>query len=352
MRVLVIGDHDRIIGGAERFLHELIHEAADGPVAFTTLDLHDVFRGRGIPCSYWRSLRNRWVADDVLRDRLVERIRESGAGLIHLNTNAWRTATVFSALRRVNIPVVVFVHDAWMLRRICLPGTRQLFGAFQFMTHQPDYHEALTRCGLSSWLVRVPFRVSNWTAESDEAPKQFDLSYAGRVDRQKGMRLLLQAADRLVARHPGIKIAIAGEGDAYAWMVRKLRSMGLDRNVFMLGQLGDAGLARLYRQSKLLVLPSAHESLGYVGLEAQSSGLPVVAFSNPGTRRWCIDGESGFLVDRRTPDALARRIEEVLDDDLLRARVVARALENVQAGAFNASPLRVADAYRAILQPC
>jgi glycosyltransferase involved in cell wall biosynthesis len=352
MRVLVIGDHDRIIGGAERFLHELILEAADASVEFTTLDLHDLFRDREIPCAYWQGLRDRWLADGILRERLMERIRSADAELIHLNTNAWRTATVFSALRRVSTPVVVFVHDAWILRRICLPGARKLFGAFHFMTHQTDYHKALSRCGLSSCLVRVPFRPSQWTAEADDAPKQFDLSYAGRVDRQKGMRLLLHAADRLIARHDEMKIAIAGEGDAYSWMVRQLRSMRLDDNVFMLGRLGDAGLARLYRQSKLLVLPSANESLGYVGLEAQSSGLPVVAFSNPGTRRWCIDGESGFLVDRRTPDALARRIDEVLDDDALRNRVAARALEVVRGGQYNASGLRVADAYRAILRPC
>ena len=352
MRVLVIGDHDRIIGGAERFLHELILEESDGRVRFITLNLRDVFRDRGKSCTYWRSLRDRWLADGVLCDRLVERIREAKADLIHLNTNAWRTATVFSALRRVDTPVVVFVHDAWMLARICLPGARQVFGAFHFMSHQPAYHEALIRCGLSSWLVRVPFRPSNWTAEPEDTPKQFDLAYAGRVDRQKGMRLLLQASERLVVRHPRMKIAIAGEGDASAWMVRQLRSMRLDGNVFMLGQLCDAGLARLYRQSKLLVLPSAQESLGYVGLEAQSIGLPVVAFSNPGTRRWCIDGESGFLVARRTPDALARRINEALDDEGLRNRVATRALEGVRAGQYNASGLRVADAYRAILRPC
>jgi glycosyltransferase involved in cell wall biosynthesis len=352
MRILVIGDHDRIIGGAERFLHELIHEATAFPVAFSTLVLHDVFREPETSCNYLGSLRKRWLADDVLRDRLVECIREADPELIHLNTNAWRTATVFAALRRVNTPVVVFVHDAWMLRRICLPGARQRYGAFHFMTHQPDYHESLRRCGLSSWLVRVPFRASNWTVETDDASKPYDLSYVGRVDRQKGMRLLLHAAHRLVGEHPAMKIAIAGEGDACGWMVRQLRSMRLEHHVFMLGQLGDAALAALYRQSKLLVLPSAHESLGYVGLEAQSCGLPVVAFSNPGTRRWCIDGESGFLVGRRTPDALARRIDEVLDDNVLRARVAACALENVRAGAFNASPLRVTDAYRAILQPC
>lgn len=352
MRVLVIGDHDRIIGGAERFLHELTLEPAGCPVEYFPIVLRDLFKDRDVPGSYWRSLRDRWLIDRDLRDRLAERIRAARADIIHLNTNVRQTATVFSALRRVNTPVVVFVHDAWMLRRICMPGARQQFDRFQFMTHQPEYHGSLERSGFNSWLVRVPFRASIWTASADDLPKKFDLLYAGRVDRQKGIPLLMDTVERLVARNPDLRVAIAGEGSASAWLTRQLRARHLEGNVFPLGQLRDAELAQLYRQAKLLVLPSAHESLGYVGLEAQSSGLPVVAFSNPGTRRWCVDGVSGFLVARRTPGELARRIGDVLEDDALRSRVAARALEGVSVGQYNASGLRVADAYRAILRPC
>ncbi len=352
MKVLVIGDHDRIIGGAERFLHELTLEAAACSVEYCPLVLHNLYRDRNISGSSWRSLRDRWLIDRDLRGKLAERIRAARADIIHLNTNGCQTATVFSALRRVNTPVVVFVHDAWMLRRICMPGTRQQFDRFQFMTHQPDYHESLKRCGFNSWLVRVPFRASHWTASADELPKKFDLLYAGRVDREKGIHLMLDAVERLVARYPGLQVAIAGEGNASGWLTRQLRARHLEGNVFPLGQLRDAELAQLYRQAKLLVLPSADESLGYVGLEAQCSGLPVVAFSNPGTRRWCVDGVSGFLVARRTSVELARRIGEVLEDDALRGRVATQALEGVRGGQYNASGLRVADAYRAIFRPC
>ena len=352
MKVLVIGDHDRIIGGAERFLHELTLEAAGSPIQFSVLALNDFICHQHVSSSSWRSIRDRWLVDNDLHDKLVDRIRTACADLIHLNTNAWRTSTVFSVLRRVNTPVVDFVHDAWMLRRICMPGARLQFGRFQFMTHQPDYHASLKRCGFNSWLVRVPFRASHWTINADDLSKKFDLLYAGRVDREKGIHIMLDAVECLVARNPGIQVAIAGEGNASDWLCRQLRARHLEGNVFPLGQLRDAELAQLYRQAKLLVLPSAQESLGYVGLEAQSCGLPVVAFTNPGTRRWCIDRVSGFLVDRRTPAALAHRIGEVLDDESLRSRVAARALEGVHAGQYNASGLAVADAYRAILRPC
>lgn len=352
MRVLVVSDHDRIVGGAERFLHELIIEVADSDIGISVLALSDIFTRSSDRPTALDSTRHRWIPEKRRIGILCARIREASPDLIHLNTNARWTATVFSALYRCGLPVVVFVHDDWLHRRICLPGLRRLCCRFQFMTHHAAYHASMQRQGLRSWLVRVPFRSTYWASRSQPVIHPFDLLYVGRLDRRKGLSILLQAVELLVGTLPGLTVAIAGDGAGSGWLTREIAKRQLTAHITLTGHLPDEALAGVYRASRLLVVPSARESLGYVGLEAQSCGLPVVAFANPGTLRWCAEGVSGFPVSDRTPAALARRIAAVLADDTLRARIAGEARAFVQAGRYNASGLRVADAYRAILQPC
>jgi len=350
MKILVISDHDRIIGGAERFLDEVFRESAEEPFSFERISVRELIRDPEEKATRLSRMRHRWLPDVALVHRLRQLILDRAPSLIHVNTNSERTASVFAALKGTAVPVVVFVHDAWMLRRVCTPFPQLRMKAFRFMTHHVDYHRQMSKCGLHSWLVRVPFRSSAWTADTVPLAKNYDLLYAGRIDREKGVDLFLEAAGRLVRDQPGLRIAMAGE--AGPWLDRQMRRRGISANVSLLGRLPDTLLSETYRRSRLLVLPSACESLGYVGLEAQCSGLPVVAFSNAGTRRWCADGQTGFLVHGRSAAALARRIRDLLGDDDLLLRVADQARVSVGAGGYNASVLPVAAAWRAILHPC
>ena len=88
-------------------------------------------------------------------------------------------------------------------------------------------------------------------------------------------------------------------------------SLGLSDRVVFHGTRPRAEVARLMREADLLVQPSASETLSCVVLEAQVSGLPVVA-SDVGGIPEVVGGGAGLLVPPGDPAALAAAIEAVL----------------------------------------
>jgi len=100
--------------------------------------------------------------------------------------------------------------------------------------------------------------------------------------------------------------------------------------VRLLGDVGHARLAVLYRLSAAAVVPSVPdagvvEATSMTALEAMSSGLPVIASGIGGLAEIIEDGLTGFLVPPGSPDAIAEAAARVLDDAALAARLGAAA---------------------------
>jgi glycosyltransferase involved in cell wall biosynthesis len=131
----------------------------------------------------------------------------------------------------------------------------------------------------------------------------------GRVAREKGQDMFLQAARILHRRMPGCTFVICGaplfSDPAYGREVREL-ARGLP--VEFTGWVED--VAPVLCGLDLLVVPSAKvDATPRVILEAFAAKVPVVAFANEGFRELIADERTGFLVERRTADALAQTME-------------------------------------------
>ena len=90
-------------------------------------------------------------------------------------------------------------------------------------------------------------------------------------------------------------------------------------------------LPAYYRAADVLVLPSISrlEAFGLVGLEAMASERPVVLSDIPGVREVIEDGKEGLLAPPASPEGLAARINELLDDPGRRHEMGLRGRERV-----------------------
>jgi len=95
-------------------------------------------------------------------------------------------------------------------------------------------------------------------------------------------------------------------------LARQAAALGIGSAVKFLGQRGDA--PELLAASDLSVLASHEEGFSNVILESMAGGLPVVATDVGGNREAVVDGETGWLVPMRNPEALASRIVDLLKD--------------------------------------
>ncbi|MDQ4130802.1 MAG: glycosyltransferase family 4 protein, partial [Actinomycetota bacterium] len=85
------------------------------------------------------------------------------------------------------------------------------------------------------------------------------------------------------------------------------------------GALPHAEVPDRYRSADVFVQPSIAEAFGLPCIEAMAAGLPVVASATGGIVEAVRDGETGLLVERDDPDALASALERLIADPDLRA---------------------------------
>lgn len=156
---------------------------------------------------------------------------------------------------------------------------------------------------------------------------------AGR-DRHKGYDVVLDALPDIRQSVPGVRYVIVGEGDDRPRIERRIRELGLERDVTLAGFVPDTELPDYYSLCTLFAMPSKREGFGIVYLEAMACGRPALAGDRDGSRDALLDGELGVLVDPDDVAALGDAVIEVLagrhpnrllyDPQGLRARVVER----------------------------
>lgn len=142
-----------------------------------------------------------------------------------------------------------------------------------------------------------------------------------RVVPGKGHRDLIDAARILKRKDFHFKILFAGRISDVEFkqeIQKLLREYELSDRVNFVGELTQEDLRGWYAASKVVVLPSEDEGLGRVLLEAQSMGVPVIAYDVGGVSEAVLDGITGYLVRKGNIDNLASRIYELLKDDQMR----------------------------------
>jgi len=134
----------------------------------------------------------------------------------------------------------------------------------------------------------------------------------GRLEKQKGIDLLLTAASLVLREHRDCHFLIVGEGCDRAALESQAAALGIANSVHFVGPRAD--VANLFAASTVFVLPSRWEGMPNALLEAMASGLPVVATEVEGTSEIVRSGESGLLVPVGQSEELATAIRSVLDD--------------------------------------
>jgi glycosyltransferase involved in cell wall biosynthesis len=167
--------------------------------------------------------------------------------------------------------------------------------------------------------------------------------YAGRLTKEKGVELLADAFLAARAHDPRLRLVLAGGGpeeDA-------LRARLGDAATF-LGWLSGDALARAYASADAFLFASPTDTFGQVILEAQASGLPVVAVDEGGPASLIEHGETGLLT-AADPRALAEALLSVVSGPLLAERLRRAALAAVSGRTWDVALQRLADGYRRTL---
>lgn len=180
--------------------------------------------------------------------------------------------------------------------------------------------DALGRDARATKVRRLPMGVdvAMFRPREGGGARNGSLLFVGRLSRQKGVHVLLEAITRI--RRP---LLVIGDGPERAALEAKAR----DLPVTFAGGLSEAAVAEAYRTASAVVVPSLEgEAQGLVALEAMASHTPVVV-TRVGGLAEAVDGDRGWLAEPNDAASLADAIDEALTqpDEALRRCATARA---------------------------
>ncbi len=177
-----------------------------------------------------------------------------------------------------------------------------------------------------------------------ECPPVYVL-YAGRITQEKGAELLAETFVAARERDPRLHLVLAGGGPEQERVRERVGA-----HASFLGWLQGAELARAYASADVFLFPSATDTFGQVILEAQASGLPVLAVAAGGPLALVRDGVTGLLRDADS-GRLADALVTLAGSPALRERLARSALGTVRERTWERALERLAGGYRRALEP-
>jgi glycosyltransferase involved in cell wall biosynthesis len=187
------------------------------------------------------------------------------------------------------------------------------------------------------WLDHYGFDLAAARTQASQARSRAELGMpedtllVGTVARlipQKGIRVLIDAAPQIVARHPSVRFLVIGDGPQRVELEARSRQRGVSEHFRWLD--ADSAPWRLLGGCDLFVLPSLWEGMPATAVEAHAVGLPVVGTNVGGIPEVVVQQQTGLLVPPRDTAALAAAILSLLDDPHWRQSMGAAAREVVR----------------------
>jgi len=189
------------------------------------------------------------------------------------------------------------------------------------------------------------------TRRVNPAPRDaagFVVMFAGRLNPEKNLQLLLRGFAQLLPSVPEARLWIAGRGAEHTKLQRLCHELRIQNRVSFLGFLSSAELAARYAACDVFVLPSLVETQGLVAMEAMWFSKPVVLTRCLVSATELVeDGRSGRLVNPGDPTELASALRELATDEALRLAWGQRGRDIAQAFVPTAVTERLTASYHA-----
>lgn len=282
---------------------------------------------------------------------IARAIRQERPQVIHAHNPA---AAITAAIARVlagrpRLPIVTTYHGV-MPDRVGRAARTMEAVSTLVVGVGPTSTAALVHGGLDASRARTVHNAVEPVREREPADVRAELDATdaelvvsvGRYAPEKNQVLLLEAAAKLTASHPRLRVLLVGDGWEHdeESVATRLAELGLEGVATMTGQRTDA--VDIIAAADVFALSSDSEGLPLVLLEAMTVGTPIVSTAAGGVVDVIEDGETGLLVPIRDAERLAEALDRMLTDAALRERLA----ENGRAFvARAASPRAMADAY-------
>jgi colanic acid/amylovoran biosynthesis glycosyltransferase len=158
----------------------------------------------------------------------------------------------------------------------------------------------------------------------------------GRLVEKKGIEYGIRAIAQVIRKYPELRYDVIGDGPLRASLEKLVQELGLNGKVVLHGAQDSDFVRQRMAEAHVFVLTSVtalngdQEGTPVSLMEAQAAGLPVLSTRHSGIPEVVLDGESGFLLPEHNVDALAAKLEILIENPELCARMGVRGRQHVK----------------------
>ncbi|MBS1731242.1 MAG: glycosyltransferase family 4 protein [Bacteroidetes bacterium] len=142
------------------------------------------------------------------------------------------------------------------------------------------------------------------------------IGFLGRLDKSKGVDILINAFYKLNTYFPHVQLLIAGKGVEEANLKKMADELGIRDQIVFAGSISGNEVRHFLASLHFLVVPSRMDNLPTVALEALSTATPVIGSNRGGIPDIIHDGYNGLLFENEHSDSLFEKMQMVLKHEI------------------------------------
>jgi colanic acid/amylovoran biosynthesis glycosyltransferase len=146
---------------------------------------------------------------------------------------------------------------------------------------------------------------------------------------QKGHEFALSAIKKVIDNGIDTEFSIIGDGPYRQPIEYAIKQTGLEKKVFLKGQLSQKKVKKELQKADLFIQASVEEGFGNAPLEAMAMELPIIITKTGGLKNYIKNGENGFIVEKMDADAIAKKIEFIAQNRKLMQKIGKKARKTV-----------------------
>ncbi|RGW11601.1 glycosyltransferase family 4 protein [Enterococcus asini] len=321
-KVVIIGNHDV---GLYNFRKELIIELIKNGYEVTILCPNGdrISKLKDLGCKFIPIDISRHGTNPVTDIKLLMKYRKE---LKKINPGAVLTYTIkpniYGGFAAASLKIPFFVNITGLGSAIQTPGVVQYISLalyrislrkayIVFFQNEENMKFIMNKIsGINGKLLPGSgVNVNDFTLLSQNFNEKVVFLFLARVMKDKGIDEFLLAAEQVRSLRNDLEFHIAGFYDGnYESIIKEKMDSGL---ITYHGQVKN--VKELFKQVTCVVLPSYHEGMSNVLLEASASGIPVIASDIPGCREIIDDGKTGFLFESKNVNSLIEAMNKIIN---------------------------------------
>lgn len=242
---------------------------------------------------------------------------------------------LLARLSRARLVNFIYGIDAWEplspSRRRALHASERIISISRFTAKR-----AAEVNGVPSDKVRIlhncldPQFQPQSTLAANGSPSLLTVARISLNEQYKGHDVVIRALPQLLQKFPNLIYNVVGDGDGRAVLEELVTQQGVTHAVRFHGVVSEEELVRHYNQASIFVMPSRFEGFGFVFLEAMIYGVPVIGGNVDASPEVISDGETGFVVDPTSVQAIVEAASRLLSDTTLREKMGQAAIHHVE----------------------